>query len=74
MRQSITWDRGTEMAQHARFRIGTGLPIYSCDPHSLRQRGFNEHTNGLLPPYWPMGGDLRALTQTGCNDVALRLA
>ena len=27
LRQSLTWDQGTEMAQHAQLRIQTGLPV-----------------------------------------------
>lgn len=34
LRRSITWDRGSEMGQHAKFRIETGIPIYFCDPRS----------------------------------------
>src|SRR5215207_11291923 len=33
LRQSLTWDQGTEMAQHARLRIDAGLQVYFCDPH-----------------------------------------
>ena len=72
-RKSIIWDRGSEMAQHARFRVETGIPIYFCDPQSPWQRGTNENTNGLLRQYWPKGSDMRNLTQTDCDDVALSL-
>jgi IS30 family transposase len=73
LRKSITWDRGSEMAQHARFKVETGVPIYFADPQAPWQRGTNENTNGLLRQYWPKGADLRELTQAECDDVALRL-
>ena len=71
--QSLTWDRGLEMAEHKQFTIATDVRVYFCDPRSPWQRGSNENTNGLLRQYFPKGADLTHVTQRQLDAVAQKL-
>jgi IS30 family transposase len=69
LRKTLTYDRGKEMAEHARLAI----QIFFADPYSPWQRGTNENTNGLLRQYLPKGTDLSGYSQRELNAIAHRL-
>ncbi len=69
LKKTLTYDRGTEMAQHKLFTQNTKVQVYFCDPRSPWQRGTNENTNGLLRQYFPKGIDFRTVSSQEIKRV-----
>jgi IS30 family transposase len=71
--KSLTWDRGSEMAEHKRFTLATDAAVYFCDPQSPWQRGSNENTNRLLRQYFPKGTNVAVHSQERLDQIARQL-
>lgn len=69
LKKTLTYDRGTEMAQHKLFTKHTKVQVYFADPHSPWQRGTNENTNGLIRQYFPKGIDFRTISKQEAKRV-----
>ena len=73
LRKTLTYDQGSEMAQHQTLAKRLRMDIFFCDPHSPWQRGSNENANGLIREYLPKGMDLSLLTQSDLYSIEYAL-
>jgi IS30 family transposase len=58
LRQSLTFDNGSEFAEYAEIEKALALDVFFTDPHAPWQRGTNENTNGLVRQFFPKGTNL----------------
>ena len=66
LKQSLTFDNGTEFAEH--YRIG--LATYFCDPHAPWQKGGVENAIGRIRRLLPRKTDLNTITDDQILAVA----
>ncbi|MGB4860055.1 MAG: IS30 family transposase [Dokdonella sp.] len=60
---TLTWDNGSEFAEHAIADQILKATSYFADPYCAWQRGCNENLNGLLRQYFPKGCDLAKISE-----------
>ena len=72
LRQTITFDNGTEFACHDTLRHSLGIETFFCDPHAPWQKGGIENAIGRLRRSLPRKTDLVTLTPTQIRQLARR--
>jgi len=66
LKQSLTFDNGTEFAEH--YRIG--LDTYFCDPHAPWQKGGVENAIGRIRRFLPRKTDLAGISDAHVIAIA----
>jgi IS30 family transposase len=72
-RHTITFDNGTEHADHEDISEATEIRCFFCDTYSSWQRGTNEYTNGLIRQYLPKKTDFAKISDKEIRLIELRL-
>jgi len=73
MRKTLTYDNGTEMAEHRSFTGKTGMAVYFAHPYSSWERGTNENTNGLIRRFYPKKTDFTSVPAADLESLQNKL-
>jgi IS30 family transposase len=71
LRQSVTFDNGTEVAQHQQLHA-LAMQTYFCDPHAPWQKGGIENAIGRLRRRLPRKTDLATLAPDALHQLVAR--
>ena len=72
MRQSVTFDNGSEFYEHHRLHKTLGLQTYFCDPHAPWQKGGVEHAIKRFRRDLPRATDPSSLSQNCLQIISNR--
>jgi IS30 family transposase len=69
LRKTMTYDNGTEMAEHKLITEQTGINIFFAHPYSSWERGTNENTNGLIRRFLPKKTDFNLISKADLKKL-----
>jgi transposase, IS30 family len=72
LRRTITYDNGTEFAQHHELNVDCNMKSYFCDTHSPWQKGGVENGIGRLRQDLPEGTNLNGVTPQKLDQIVRR--
>ena len=67
LRKSVTFDNGTEFAQHLLLADQLGIQTFFCDPHSPWQKGTIENAIGRLRRFLPRSTNISTIDDDTLN-------
>lgn len=73
MRGSVTFDNGTEFAQHKLLRGLLTATTYCCDAYASWQKGGIENANGRIRRWLPRSTDLDSITDDDIQEIAMTI-
>ena len=72
LRRSLSFDNGTEFAEHFRLTEQLGLPTFFCDPHAPWQKGGIENAIGRMRRILPRKSDLATIATDQLERIVAR--
>lgn len=72
LRKTVSFDNGTEFAEHHRLHTPLGVQTFFCDPHSPWQKGGIENAIGRLRRSLPRKTDLNAISPLALRRIVER--
>ncbi|KPM32685.1 integrase catalytic subunit [Croceitalea dokdonensis DOKDO 023] len=69
----MTYDNGTEMADHKWLSESTKMDIYFANPYASWERGTNENTNGLIRRFLPKKTDFGTINEKQLKTIEQKL-